>query len=262
MANRSVLLIDANGSALRQARITLEFEGLDVVEARDGEAGLDEARNRKPELVISAVGLPGSNGYELCRALRAENQLAKTPVILTYSSMDVFDAARAERVGAAASLAKPFLPSQLLDIISQVKGVDFLGSDHRDMAGASLSPETALTSAESAFLEDSTDEPRTLESDFVSSVDDALGGPGGTGNVPFAAMSFPNGAAASAISGSSGPSFSRAKAARPGMGPPAVRLPEQDLQSMVDAAVERYLDERLAERVAKLVDEALRDRKS
>lgn len=260
MANQCVLLVDANGSALRQARITLEFEGLEVIEALDGEQGLAAARKHRPELVITAVGLPKLNGYDLCRSIREESVLAETPVLLTFSSMDVFDAARAERVGASASLAKPFLPSQLLDKIARIAGSSFLGSDHQDLAAASQSADALLTSAESAFLEDSTDEPHTLGSDFVTSVEEAIdssGRPIGAAS-PFAgALGSDHGDATS----SSGPSFSSAKAARPSMGPPQIRPPESDLQEMIQAAVTRYLDEHLGPQIEALIDAKLAERK-
>ncbi len=261
MASQCVLLVDANGSALRQARITLEFEGLEVVEALDGEQGLAAARKHRPDLVISAVGLPKLNGYDLCRSIRAEEDLAETPILLTFSSMDVFDTARAERVGASANLAKPFLPSQLLDKIAQIAGPEFLGSDHLDLAGASQSADALLTSAESAFLEDSTDEPHTLGSDFVQSVEEAVdssGRPIGSPS-PFAAAL---GASPGDATSSSGPSFSTAKAARPAMGPPPqIRPQENDLQEMVTEAVERYLDEHLGPRIEALIDAKLAERK-
>ena len=258
MADRSVLLVDANGSALRQARITLEFEGLEVVEALDGEQGLAAARKQRFGLVISAVGIPKLNGYDLCKRLREIPSMAEVPILLTYSSMDVFDAARAERVGASASLAKPFLPSQLLDRIATVCGAEFLSSDHGDMALASLADDVGLTSAESAFLEDSREDPPTLGSDFVASVDDALtasGAPIASGT-PFTGMG-----AGSSVDGSSssGPSFSRSKSAMPGQGPPILQPPERDLQTLVQAAVERYLDEHLPELVQQALEKKLPD---
>jgi two-component system, chemotaxis family, chemotaxis protein CheY len=257
MANRSVLLVDANGSALRQARITLEFEGLEVVEALDGEQGLSAARKQRFGLVISAVGIPRLNGYDLCKALREMAPFAEVPILLTFSSMDVFDGARAERVGASSSLAKPFLPSQLLDRVAAICGADFLGADHGDMALASLAEDVGLTSAESAFLEDSREEPPTLGSDFVASVDDAVtasGEPIASGT-PFTGVTATSGDATS----SSGPSFSQAKSAMPGQGPPVLHPPERDLQALIQASVDRYLDEHLPGLVQQALEKRLPD---
>ncbi len=258
MANQSVLLVDANSSALRQARITLEFEGLEVVEALDGEQGLSAARKNRPDLIICAVGIPRLNGYELCKELREVPGLDETPILLTFSSMDVFDAARAQRVGASASLAKPFLPSQLLDRIAEVCGSDFLGSEQDQLAVRSLTDDPLLTSAESAFLEDSHEEPPTLASDFVDSVEEVVSAAGAQ---VLSSTPFPDLSAGDATS-SSGPSFSRAKSAMAGQGPPVLQAPERDLSVLIQAAVERYLDEHLPRLVQEAIEARLDDEDS
>ena len=246
MTNRIVLLVDTSDSALKQAKVTLEFEGLEVFAARDGEKALEIARTRIPALVISAVAFPGIGGYKLCKQLLDDEVTCGAKVILTYGSMDVFDRDRAHRSGAAGSLARPYLPSQLLARVSEVMGEDFVG---RGDDGVLFEPDTIpptekfLSTAESAFLEDTHDEPATLRSDFVSAVDDLFGD--ATASI---SEELPFGNIEVIGDGPTG-------------GLPPVRMDGDDLRQLVEAAVRTYLDEHLSGLVASAVDEALRKRK-
>ena len=71
MGTQRVLLVDKSLSTLKQARVTLEFEGYRVYESLDGKAGLKAALERKPDVVVAAVTLPKVNGYDLCHAIRS-----------------------------------------------------------------------------------------------------------------------------------------------------------------------------------------------
>ena len=247
MRNRIVLLVDTSPSALKQARTTLEFEGLEVLEASNGEQAVQIARGRIPALVISAVGLPRLDGYELCRALCADEPTADSKVILTYSSMDVFDEKRALRSGAADSLSRPFLPSQLLACVRGVMGDEYLARGE-DSSSDAYVPDTIpptekfLTTAESAFLEDTQDEPAALRSDFVSALDDAqsdrlvMSDEIPDGNIEL---------------------FGESGAYGGGIVPPA-RLESEDLRELVESTVRRYLDRHLREIVAQEVRSALK----
>jgi len=248
MRNRNVLLVDTSASALKQARTTLEFEGLDVFEAHDGERAVQLARTRMPALVISAVALPGLDGYELCRRLSSHDLTQDTKVVLTFSTMDVFDENRAVRCGAAHSLSRPFLPSQLLACVREVMGEEFLAREE-DSSSDRFAPDTIpptekfLTTAESAFLEDTQDEPAALRSDFVSALDDLPSGRmTNSDEIPDGNIELLGDA--SAFDGE--------------IVPPA-RLESEDLRQLVESTVRRYLDRHLREVVAEEVRRALKD---
>lgn len=270
MDQRSVLLVDVNGASLRNARVTLEFEGFQVVEAHDGEVGLNAAQEHRPGLVVSAVGIPRRDGYELCRAIRNDPALAATRVLLTYSSMDLYDEGRARRSGAAAALAKPYQPSQLLEKIGEVMGEGFLDDRPRpidSLDGESMSSELssgddALSSAESRFLTDSSEEARPLHSDFIASFDTLSEPPSG-----FFEDEIPSGniEAIDSQSDSLDPDIAdlrqatgRARAGDVGAGALPTRA---EIMALVGDLVRVYLDEHLEALVAKKVDEAVRERK-
>src|SRR5688572_23362915 len=80
-----ILVVDdqrANSELLAEA---LRGRGYDVLTANDGPAALDEIARARPDLVISDILMPGMDGYELCRQLRAAPATALLPVILVTS---------------------------------------------------------------------------------------------------------------------------------------------------------------------------------
>lgn len=88
------------------------FEKVDV--ARDGREALGKIAKAPPTLVISDVNMPAMNGYELCRHIKADPQLAAIPVLLITSLSDVSDVVRGLEVGACGFLSKPYDEAHLL----------------------------------------------------------------------------------------------------------------------------------------------------
>ena len=89
-------------------RVALGFEGFEVAEAPDGETGLAEARAHRPDAVVLDVMMPGIDGLEVLRTMRAEDELADVPVVVLTANasrsveQDGWDA------GATAYVTKPF----------------------------------------------------------------------------------------------------------------------------------------------------------
>ena len=84
-----------------------------VVEARDGQEGLEKARAEQPHLIILDLALPKMDGWEAARRLKADPALKAIPIIaLTAFAMEG-DEARALEAGCNAYVAKPILPKDL-----------------------------------------------------------------------------------------------------------------------------------------------------
>lgn len=115
---RTVLVIEDSEDAAATLRDLLELDGHEVHVARDGEAGLEEARRLRPDVILCDVGLPGLDGYEVARRLRAGAAPdAATLVALTgYASQE--DAERALGAGFDHHLGKPPDFSRLLAILA------------------------------------------------------------------------------------------------------------------------------------------------
>lgn len=77
-----LLLIEDSPTQLLTIKRMLESEGYDVVAAKNGAEGLARAYNEVPDLIISDVVMSGINGYQLCRLVKNDPDLATTPVIL------------------------------------------------------------------------------------------------------------------------------------------------------------------------------------
>jgi len=112
--SRRILVIEDqedNRQILRDLLASADFE---VIEAEDGEAGLAAAAAHRPDLILMDIQLPGLDGYEATRRLKADATLHAIPVIAitAYELNEAEDKARA--AGCDAYIAKPFSPRQLL----------------------------------------------------------------------------------------------------------------------------------------------------
>jgi phosphoribosyl 1,2-cyclic phosphodiesterase/CheY-like chemotaxis protein len=110
---KAVLLID-DDSALRSLFAeVLEKNGWKVLEAADGETGLDLARQHKPNVVVCDLLMPRCNGYQVCRTIRANPELAGTKIIMISGRDYATDKMNALEAGADAYLVKPIQPNEL-----------------------------------------------------------------------------------------------------------------------------------------------------
>ena len=91
----------------------LEDEGYEVLTARDGEEAVALALERLPDLVLLDVAMPGLDGYEVTRRLRAEESTHATPVVLLTARAQVKDVIRGFEAGANDYVTKPFRPEEL-----------------------------------------------------------------------------------------------------------------------------------------------------
>jgi two-component system CheB/CheR fusion protein len=102
-----VLVVDDTEDSVEMLRLLLASEGADVVGVSSGEAALAAAQARSFDLIVSDISMPGMDGYELIRRLRATPGYADTPAIaLTGFGRDE-DVQRARRAGFTTQLTKP-----------------------------------------------------------------------------------------------------------------------------------------------------------
>jgi DNA-binding response OmpR family regulator len=105
---RKILIADDDLEILSLVRRHLRKKGLDVVEASDGEEALETARKEKPDLVILDVMMPGMSGWEVCRAIREDEGLAHTRVIMLTGIGERLNEMTSPLYGADDYLDKPF----------------------------------------------------------------------------------------------------------------------------------------------------------
>ena len=107
-----ILVIEDNGDLAYGLRNNLEIEGYDVDVAHDGEAGLRQACERRPDLIVLDLMLPGMDGFKVLREARAAG--IDAPVLMLTARGEETDKVRALRLGADDYVTKPFGVLELL----------------------------------------------------------------------------------------------------------------------------------------------------
>ncbi|MBI1398330.1 MAG: response regulator [Betaproteobacteria bacterium] len=120
--SKTILAVDDSPSIRNMVAFTLKSAGYDVVEAVDGQDGLDKAKGKKVNLVLTDQNMPRMDGLTLVKSLRAMPDYKTAPIlILTTESSDEMKA-KGRAAGATGWLVKPFDPPKLLEVVKKVIG--------------------------------------------------------------------------------------------------------------------------------------------
>ena len=111
---RKILVIEDERDILDLASHYFEKEGFRVRTAVDGAAGLAAARKDHPDVIVLDLMLPGMDGLEVCKKLRADSATALTPVIMLTAKAEETDKIVGLELGADDYLTKPFSPKELV----------------------------------------------------------------------------------------------------------------------------------------------------
>ena len=111
---QTVLVVDDHEDNRRILRDLLRSAGYEVIEATTGEDGVTTAKARTPDLILMDIQLPGIDGYEATRRIKADDMLRRIPLIVVTSYALSGDDAKALAAGADAYVAKPFSPRAML----------------------------------------------------------------------------------------------------------------------------------------------------
>ena len=114
---KTVLVVDDEPKIVQLARDYLEHAGYEVVTSGDGSAALQLARSRRPDLVVLDLGLPGLDGLDVTRALRAESSI---PIVVLTARDDELDKVLGLELGADDYITKPFSPRELVARVRSV----------------------------------------------------------------------------------------------------------------------------------------------
>lgn len=108
-----ILVIEDEKNIAELVKYNLEQEGFRVQTALRGDAGLQEARKNRPDLIVLDLMLPGIGGLEICRILKQNDQTASIPVIMLTAKAGETDQIVGLELGADDYVTKPFSPRQL-----------------------------------------------------------------------------------------------------------------------------------------------------
>ena len=113
----NILIADDESSVTELVRVTLEDERVRVVAAADGVTAVALASEILPALILLDVNMPGWDGIEVCRRLRADARFAATPIVMLTAAARAEDVRRGLEAGATEYLTKPFSPVRLLTLV-------------------------------------------------------------------------------------------------------------------------------------------------
>jgi DNA-binding response OmpR family regulator len=115
------MVIDDEPDLVRLVEYNLQKEGYVVLTARDGETGLKLARQHAPQVVLLDVMMPGADGWEVCKRLRAEPKTAAIPIIMLTAKAQESDRILGLELGADDYMTKPFSVRELTARIKAVR---------------------------------------------------------------------------------------------------------------------------------------------
>ena len=109
----TVLVIDDEAPIRLLCRVNLEAEGTNVLEAANGEHGLELARQERPDAILLDVMMPGLDGWTVAERLLEDDATRRIPIIFLTARADVRDRARGLGTGGLDYITKPFNPVEL-----------------------------------------------------------------------------------------------------------------------------------------------------
>lgn len=117
---RRLLVVDDDPGLLRAVAETLRAEGYEVTTARRGAEALTRIAESLPDLIVSDIRMPGMDGYELVRNLRASARTKLIPIVFLTAKDETADRIAGFRTGVDAYLTKPFEPDELLAVVANI----------------------------------------------------------------------------------------------------------------------------------------------
>ena len=118
MPATTVLVVEDDPVILRLLEVNFELEGFRVLTAADGAQGIEIVRAERPDVIISDIMMPRVSGLELVQAVRADAELAGTPIILLSAKAQSADLKAGLDAGADDYITKPFEPLDLVDRVN------------------------------------------------------------------------------------------------------------------------------------------------
>ena len=118
----TVLVCDDEEVLRALIRAALDGGKHTVVEARNGDEAVEEARRARPDVILLDMMMPGRSGLDVLHEIRSQRELAQTPVVMLTARTQASDRDAAAAAGADRFLAKPFSPLDLVDLVDELVG--------------------------------------------------------------------------------------------------------------------------------------------
>lgn len=115
---KSIIIIDDDGAYRKSIGLILQLEGFDVRSADNGSAGLALARERRPDLILCDIMMPGMDGHSVLAQLKNDSSIADVPFIFVSALGDRSDIRRGMSEGSDDYLSKPFTAEELIAAVT------------------------------------------------------------------------------------------------------------------------------------------------
>ena len=125
-----MLVIDDEAPIRLLCRVNLEAEGMEVLEAPDGSAGLEQARSHSPDVILLDVMMPGLDGWRVAEELLDDPTTEDIPIVFLTARAELRDRARGIDLGGVDYVTKPFNPVELAPLVRGL--LDRVGRGERD----------------------------------------------------------------------------------------------------------------------------------
>lgn len=143
-----ILVVDDIPANVKLLEVKLTAEYFDVVTAPDGPTAIERARRDAPDLILADVMMPGMDGFELCRRLKADPETAHIPLVMVTALSDVADRVRGLEAGADDFLTKPVNDIALFARVRSLARLKQMMDELRVRQAASGGDAALLTEAE------------------------------------------------------------------------------------------------------------------
>lgn len=117
---KTVLTIDDSRTMREMLRRTLESAGFSVVQAEDGQHGVEVLDGCEPHVIITDVNMPRMDGLRFIETVRGDARRRVVPILVLTTESDAEKKARARAAGATGWIVKPFDPQKLVDAVNRV----------------------------------------------------------------------------------------------------------------------------------------------
>lgn len=120
MSKRKILVVDDDPTMVKLINVNLKLNNYSVVEATSGEEALGVIEKEALDLVVLDIMMPGVDGWEVLKRIRANSRTQEMPVILVTAKTQDSDVIRGWELGADEYVIKPFNPLLLVEVIKMV----------------------------------------------------------------------------------------------------------------------------------------------
>lgn len=119
---KTILAVDDSASIRQMVSFTLKSAGYEITEATDGQDGLNKARSKSFNLVLTDQNMPNMDGITLIKSLRAMPAYKTVPILMLTTEAGESMKMQGKAAGATGWLVKPFDPQKLLEVVKKVIG--------------------------------------------------------------------------------------------------------------------------------------------